>query len=142
MAAALTIYNSAIFNEAKGLIDYDTDTVYAMLVGEGYTVDKDAHDYRNDITSEPTGAGYTSGGASVSVTVTQDNTNDRTDITLGAVSWPTSTLVARGIVYYKRRGGASSADELICHVDFGSTFSTVADTFNVAAQILRKQNLT
>jgi hypothetical protein len=43
-------------------------------------------------------------------------------------------------VYYKRRGGAATADELIMVNDFGSDVSSTAATFTLNASTLRIQN--
>ena len=138
---ASLIYNSAIRDEATGAIDYDTDTFYAMLVTSAYTPDKDVHNRRDDVTNEVTGAGYTAGGQAVSVSVAAvDTANDRVVITFASHNWPTATITARGEVIYKRRGGASSADELVYYNDFGSDITSTAGTFTVAASTITKQN--
>lgn len=138
---ASIVYNSAIEDNIKGNIDYDTDTFYGMIVTSSYTPDKDAHQKRSDITNEVVGTGYTAGGAETAVTVTRDDVNDRTDITFGDISWPGATLTGRGIVIYKRRGGASSADELVAYVDWGSDKSATAATFIATfTSALRYQN--
>jgi hypothetical protein len=59
--------------------------------------------------------------------------NHKNTITFGAVSWPSSTISARRAVYYKHRGGAASADELVAQDDFGSTVSTTSNTFSLGA---------
>lgn len=138
---ASLLYHSAMFDEAKGSIDFDTDSFKVMLVTSSYTPNKDTHDKRDDVTNEVSGTGYTAGGTAVTVTVgAVDTTNDRVDITFAAVSWPTSTITARGAVYYKSRGGASSADELVLYDDFGGDFVSTAGTFSLAASIYRKSN--
>lgn len=138
---ASLIYNSAIRDEATGAIDYDTDTFYAMLVTSAYTPDKDVHNRRDDVTNEVVGAGYTAGGQAVTVTVAAvDTANDRVVITFASHNWPTATITARGEVIYKRRGGASSADELVYYNDFGSDITSTAGTFTVAASTITKQN--
>jgi hypothetical protein len=138
---ASIIYNNAIWNQVKGNIDFDSDTFKCMLVTSSYTPNKDTDDFRNDVTNEVSGTGYTAGGAAATFTVNAiDTTNDRIEITLGAVSWPTSTITARGAVYYKSRGGASSADELVAYIDFGSDISSSAGTFALTASTLRFQN--
>ena len=134
------IYHSALRDLVTGAIDADSDTFRAMLVTASYTPDKDAHDQRNDVTNEVTGTGYTAGGAVAALSVSIDTTNDRVEIALGAVSWPSSSLTARGLVYYKARGGASSADELLAYIDFGSNVVSDAGTFSVTASTLRLQN--
>lgn len=126
------IYNSAMFHEAKGNIDFDTDSFKVMLVTSAYTPNVDTHDYRNDVTNEvPNGSGYATGGAETTCTVTQDNANNRVSIGFSAVTWETATITARGAVIYKSRGGASSADELVAYVDFGSDKSSSGGDFVV-----------
>lgn len=116
---------------AEGRIDFDTDTFYAMLVTSTYTPNKKTHTKRSDVTNEVTGTGYSAGGQATAVTTTLDTVNDRLDVTFTDVSWASSTITARAVVIYKHRGGASSADELICYGDFGSNISTTGGTFTV-----------
>ena len=137
---ASLIYNSAPDEMARGDIDFDTDTFNAMLVTSSYTPNKDTHDFRDDVTNEVSGTVYTAGGVASAVTVTKDTANDKVTIQLGAVSWASSTITARGCVYYKSRGGASSADELVCYADFGSDVSSSGGTFSVAASTITLQN--
>ena len=112
-----------------------------MLVTSSYTPNKDTHTKRSDVTNEVAGTGYSSGGTASTVTVSAvDTANDRVTITFGAVSWPTSTITARGAVYYKSRGGASSADELVAYDDFGSDIISTGGTFDLAASVITKQN--
>jgi hypothetical protein len=137
---ASLIYNSAIDEMARGDIEFDTDTFKAMLVTSSYTPNKDTHDFRNDVTDEVTGTGYTAGGVTTACTVTKDTANDRVTLQFAAVSWATSTITARALVIYKSRGGASSADELVAYNDFGSDVSSTAGTFSVAASTITLQN--
>jgi hypothetical protein len=111
-----------------------------MLTTSAYAENKDTHLKRSDVTNEVTGTGYTAGGQSVTVTVTKDTANDRLDVSLGSASWASSTITARKAVYYKRRGGAATADELIMVNDFGSDVSSTAATFTLNASTLRIQN--
>ncbi len=137
---ASLIFNRALELWARGNIDFDTDTFKVMLTTSAYTEDKDAHDFRNDITNEVSGTGYTAGGNTATVSVTLDTANDRVDISLGGTTWTSSTITARKAVYYKARGGASSADEVIAVNDFGSDVVTSAGTFTLNASTLRIQN--
>lgn len=141
---ATIIPNSLLNDVARGLVDFDTDTFKVMLVTSAYAENKDTHAKRSDVTNEVSGTGYTAGGNAVTITVNAiDTANDRIDITLGGTTWPASTITgARKAVYYKSRGGASSADELIAVVDAGSDQSTVAGTMTLTASTLRKSNLT
>lgn len=138
---ASLIYTSFFNDLGKGAIDLDTDTFWVMLTTSAYTENKDTHTKRSDVTNEVTGTGYTAGGQVATVTVSAlDTTNDRQEYVLGGVSWASSTITARKAVYYKRRGGASSADELVAIVDFGSDVSTTAGTFTLTASTIRIQN--
>ena len=137
---ASLIYNSFLEDLARGAIDMDTDTFRVMLVTSAYTENKDTHLKRSDVTNEVSGTGYSAGGTTCAITVTKDTVNDRLDITLGAVSWPTSTITARKAVFYKSRGGAASADELVAVNDFVSDVTSTGATFSLAASTLRFQN--
>ena len=137
---ASLIFNRALELWARGATASATDTCKVMPTTSAYTEDKDAHDFRNDVTNEVTGTGYTAGGNTVTVGVTLDAANDRVDISLGGTTWPASTITARKAVYYKARGGASSADELVAVNDFGSDVVTSAGTFTLNASTLRIQN--
>jgi hypothetical protein len=93
----------------------------------------DTWDFRNDITNEVTGAGYTSGGVAVSVSVgSVDTTNNRVAVTIADLTpgWATATITAVGGWLYKDTGNAAT-DELIQFVDFGATVSSTAAAFNV-----------
>lgn len=137
---ASLIYNRALELWARGSIDFDTDTFKVLLTTSSYAENKDTHDFRDDVTNEASGTGYTAGGASVTVTVALDTVNDRVDMTLGGTTWPTSTITARKAIYYKSRGGAASADELVAVNDFGSDVISSAGTFTLNASTLRIQN--
>lgn len=137
---ASLVYNSCIDDVCEGRIDFDTDTFKMMLVTDAYTPSK-SHDFRNDVTNEVSGTGYTAGGNAATPTVTKDNTNNRVDVSWTITSWTSSTITARAGVIYKSRGGASSADELVGYVDFGSDISSVSGTFSVTiTSPLRFQN--
>lgn len=130
---ASTAYDSFVFDAMSGAIDLDTDTFKVMLVTSAYTEDKAAHSKRSSITNEITGTGYTAGGQAIVPTITKDTTNHRTTIVFPQVTWPSSTLTARKAVYYKSRGGAGSADELVAVDDFGADVTTTAGTLTLNA---------
>jgi hypothetical protein len=137
---ASLIYNSCIDDLARNNIDFDTNSFKAMLVTSSYVPSKDADLKRSEVTNEVSGTGYTTGGVASVVTVTKDTANDKVTIQFGAVTWASSTITARGCVYYKSRGGASSADELVAYNDFGTDVSTSGGTFAVAVSVLTLQN--
>lgn len=140
---ASIIFNSLLRDMATGAVDFDTDTFYMSLHSSTLTPNKDTMDRFDDVTNENTGTGYTAGGQATAVTVAAvDTANDRVDISFAAVTWTTVTLTnARYGVIRKRRGGAASADELVCCIDFGSNQSPVAQDLVVTpSSPLRLQN--
>jgi len=141
MASTGFLFNSALRDEAMGNINYSTDTFKVMLLTSTATPNKDTWTKRNNVTNEVVGTGYTAGGADLTFSVgSVDTTNDRVDVSTGAATWAGSTITARYAIYYKARGGASSADELVACVDFGQDVTTIADTFSLTASTVRKSN--
>lgn len=125
-------FNAGIRNVVTGAIDLDTDSFKVLLVTSvlGET-EKDTFDFRNDIINEvAAGGGYATGGIPITLTVAAvDGTNNDVEVTAAAVNWPTATITAVGAVIYKSRGGASTADELLCFVDFTGTIVSTNGTF-------------
>ena len=132
---------SSIRDAVTGAIDFDSDTFKMLLVTSSYTASK-SHAKRSDVTNEVSGTGYTAGGNACSVSVAAvDNTNNDVEISFTVTSWTSATITARAGVIYKSRGGASSADELVGYVDFGSDVSSTNGTFAVTVSTpLKFQN--
>lgn len=132
MAGTWNWYGNGLLNVAKGLIDLDTDTFKIMLTTSTYTPVKDTHDFRDDVTNEVTGTGYTSGGATLAgVSVTYDAATDQVQISWTDPTWTSSTITARTAVIYKSRGGASSADELLAYCTESGDIVSTGGTFTV-----------
>ena len=138
---ASLVYNKCVQNAISGNINFAADTFKVMLVTSAYTPNKDTHQFRSDVTNEVTGTGYTAGGTASTCTVSLNTTSDYVEATFGNVSWGSATITARACVIYKSRGGASSADELVAYVDFGSDVASTNATFAVTfSSALRFQN--
>lgn len=119
-------------------VNFATDTFRVMLMTSAFTPNRDTQSKRAHISGEASGAGYTAGGEVVPVTIAAfDFDADRQDILLGSVSWPASSITARYAVYYKARGGAASADELVFINDFGADVTSSAGTLLLPAATLR-----
>lgn len=115
-----------------GNVDADTDTFRAMLTTNSYTESKN-HSKRSDITNEITATNYTAGGVVVTLTVSAINTSTNAfTITVNGATWNNLTGTARRLVVYKSRGGASSADELVLCIDFGSDVTRTNQTLDVS----------
>ena len=137
MAVTIKLYNLAIDRVVRGNTDFDAVTVKCMLVSSSYTFSQ-THDFRDDITNEVTGTGYTAAGAASAVTVTTEGGSNRTKIALGAVVWDATggTLTARQAIYYVSRGGASSADELIACVTSDADVTATNASWTAAEQVI------
>ena len=123
-----------ITNSASGgSVDIDTDTIKLILLTTSYTPDQALHDFRDDLGANEAsgGSGYTAGGftlGSKTLSATSLTLNwDAADISQAITGGP---FAFRYGVYYKSRGGAASADELIGYVDFGAQSVTDA-TINI-----------
>lgn len=138
---ASLIFNSFWDDLGKGNINPDTDTIKCLLVTSSYAENKDTHVKRSDITNEVTGTGYTTGGPTISVTVTKDTATDKIEYVFAATTLTnTSISNIRKAVYYKSRGGASSADELIAVADYGADTTTSAQDFQIPQARIIIQN--
>lgn len=114
-------------------IDWDDNggtTIKVMLVTSTY-VPLQAHNFKDDITNEVTGTGYTAGGIALpnrSVAVDAGNhwgVYDGDDIV-----WTTSSITARGAVIYKDTGVAGTSP-LVAYIDFGSDKTSASGDFTI-----------
>jgi len=129
-------YDSYLDDAFKGNVTA-TDTYYVMLTDAAYTPNQATHTKRSDVTNEASGSGYAAGGKQVVPTFEKDTVNHRINIVFPAVTWPSSSISAGKAIFYKRRGGAASADELVAVNDFGSSLTTSNGTFTVSATTIR-----
>ena len=114
-----------------GSIDLDTNTIKVALVTSSYTPDQDNHEDFADVTNEVEGTGYTAGGAALeNKAVTKDNENNKSIFDADDVTWPNSTITARGAVVYKDSGEAATS-WLICYLDFGQDYSSAGGDFKI-----------
>ena len=125
------LYGKTFLNSLNNshALDLDNDTIKIMLVTSSYTPDFGAHDFKDDVTNEVSGTGYTAGGNTLgSVTLTQ--TGGTITFDAADTSWSSSTITAaRGAVIYD---DTVASDPLIAYIDFGSDFSSANGTFTIA----------
>jgi len=130
MAVTAKVYSHLPYALANKLANLETDTIKVMLCTSSYTPDQDAHDFKDDVTNEVTGTGYTAGGAavanntvSISTTVTKFDGDD--------AEWTSSTITARYAVLYDDTPVGDSAKPVIAYVDFGENKSSENGTFKL-----------
>lgn len=133
MAITPAFFGQGMLKTVTGSIDWDTDTFKLLLATSTYTPNLDTHDFRDDVTNEvASGSGYTTGGVTLSgVAVTYDAASNQVRFDCNDPSWTfTAGVTWRYGVVYKSRGGASSADELLALLDWG-TSNTVSTTYTI-----------
>lgn len=129
---ASLVYNSFKEEALKGTIDLSADTIKMALLTSSYTPDQDAHDFYDDVSANEVAASgsYSAGGATLAVTVSQDNTDNEGVFDATDVSFTSATITARYAVIYKSTGTAGTSP-LICLIDFGTDQISTAGTFTV-----------
>lgn len=82
------------------------------------------------VTEVASGSGYSSGGAApATITVALAGAGNSVEITVADVSWPASTITAKGAVIYQVGSG-----KLFASIDFGAEVSSVSSTLTVDFQ--------
>jgi hypothetical protein len=114
------------------------DVFKIILMQSGFTFNKDTHHAYADVsTSElATANGYTAGGATLAgVVVTEDDTDDRTEITWNNAVWSivTAAVTASGAIIYDDTVAAPTVDPIVGYIDFGGDQTcAVGGTFTIA----------
>lgn len=128
VATTLVLFNSF----KKALIDADVDLTadtikFALLTA---VPDVDGDDNFDDVSADETsGTNYTAGGWTLAGKgSTQDNTNDRGVFTANTITQAACSFSYRAGVLYKSTG-VSSTSKLIGYIDYGSTQTLSAETF-------------
>ena len=129
MAVSAKLFGQAIAKAFNKEIDFDSDTIKIMLCTSSYTPDQDAHDYKDDITNEVSGTGYTAGGATLAnAAVTYTGATNTVKLDADDVTWSSSTITARYAVIYVDTGTPSTS-ALIAYIDFGEDISSSSSNF-------------
>jgi hypothetical protein len=99
----------------------------AMLVTSSYSENRATHTKRSDITNEVSGTGYSAGGASITLSASLNTTAHKLTLTIGSVSWSSSTITARKLIVYKTTGTAAN-DCLVACIDNGTDLVSSSST--------------
>ena len=144
---ASDISNKVLFLLLKKNIDFANDTFKIILMQSGFLFNRDTHEgYANVSASElATAFGYTAGGATLSgVTVTEDDTNDRSTVTWNNATWTASggdIGPSPGAIVYDDTPTTPTADPVIGYIDFGGNQTQsdwgVATIANIEFRLVR-----
>ena len=113
-------------------IDYDTDIIKVMLTTATYVPNQDTHDYKDDVTNEVSGTGYTATGeALTSKTVTYTAGTNKHVLDAADVTWSASTITARIAVIYDSSPATDPTRPLLSYQDFISDQSSSGGDFTI-----------
>jgi hypothetical protein len=127
------MYGLAAKAFANKEIDWVSDTIKVMLTTSSYVPNQDTHDYKNDVTNEVVGTGYTATGVTLaSKTSTYVAATNREVLDAADVSWTGATFTCRYAVLYDATPGTDATRPLIAYFDFGSDQVVSAATFPIA----------
>jgi hypothetical protein len=114
-------YHNFLKAMADGTVDVDTDVIKCMLVTDSYTPNAD-HTVKADLVANEiaNGNGYTTGGVTVAVTVTDDDANDKFVFDVANPSWTASGGAIGPFRYAIFYNDTHASDALIYCYDFGS----------------------
>lgn len=132
MAVTAKLYGlvfSAAFNKEIDIVD---DDIKCMLTTSTYTPDQDVHDYKNDVTNEVSGTGYTAGGVSLTgKTVTYTAGTNIWMFDANDAVWTTATITARTAVVYDNTPATDATRPLIGYQQESADIVSTAGTFTV-----------
>ena len=117
--------NKLKFLLASKVIDFANDSFKIILMQSGFVFNKDTHHGYADVSGSElaTGNGYTANSKTLSgVLVTEDDTDDRCEITWSNVTWTASggsIGPTPGAIIFDDTVSSPTADPIIGYIDFG-----------------------
>lgn len=129
---ASLVYNNAKELLLNGGVNFSSDTIKLAILTSSYTPNVDSDTFWSDISTNEVGASgtYSTGGVTLTVTVSQDNTDDEGVMDAVDVSFTSATITGRYAAIYKSTGVAGTSP-LLCLIDFGSNQSSSSGTFTI-----------
>jgi hypothetical protein len=132
-----TLFNNALLEMLRGTTGMNfpagANSAYkVMLVGTGstYTPVK-SHitltDFTNNGGVEASGTGYTAGGIAPANLSSLADSSNAINMTPDSVSWNSSSISAKGAIFYNSANG-----KMVAYVDFGGTVTSSNSTFTVS----------
>lgn len=122
---ASTVANKIKYLLATGAINFSSDSFKIILMASGFTFNPDTHHGYADVSASElaTGNGYTRNTKTLAgVAVTEDDTDDRTEITWTNVTWTASGGAigpTPGAIIFDDTVTTPTADPIIGYIDFG-----------------------
>lgn len=111
---------------ATGAIDFANDTFQIILMESGFVFNKDTHEEYADVLGQElaNGNGYTTGGETLAgVAVTEDDADDRCEVTWNSVQWTAGggpIGPTPGAIIYD---DTVANDPIVGYIDFGAEYT-------------------
>jgi len=122
---ASTTSNKLKYLLATGVIDFSADSFKIILMASGFVFNQDTHHGYADVSASElaTGYGYTRNTKTLSgVAVTEDDTDDRCEVTWSNVTWTASggsIGPTPGAIIFDDTVTTPTADPIVGYIDFG-----------------------
>lgn len=130
MAVSSKLYGLSFESLVEGKINYLGHRVKAMLCTSSYAPNQNTHKFKNQVTNEVVGTGYTAGGVELAgKTVTYTAGTKTLVLDAADTQWPDSSLTGRYLVLYDDDAATDATKPLIGYVDFGADVSTTSGVF-------------
>lgn len=125
-------YGNAFISVFNKLIDIDSDAIKCMLTTSTYVPNQDTGDFKDDVTNEVSGTGYTATGTTLTTpSSTYTGGTNVWAFDADDAVWASSTITARNAVVYDSTPATDATRPLLSYVDFGGDNSTSSGTFTV-----------
>jgi hypothetical protein len=133
-----TIVNSYKRGLLEGLFNFSSTTTQVFKIAlytSSATLNANTTAY--SATNESSGTGYTAGGQVLTVSTYPTLANNVAFMSFATVTWPTTSLTARGALIYKFDGATNPA---IAVLDFGEDKTTSSGNFVINFPLADFQN--
>lgn len=130
MAITAKMYGLAIKSLANKEVDWDSDTIKAVLCSSSYTPNQDTHQYASSLAGELTDASY-SRKTLASKTTTYDGTSNTHTLDCADFGWTALTGTFRYMVYVDTQTASDATSPLLAYVDFGADQTAAAQDVNI-----------
>jgi len=130
MATTAKIYGLAFKSAFNKEIDWDSDTIKAVLVSASYTPNQDTHQYASSLTNELTDASY-SRKTMTSKAFLYDGSTNKFALDCADFGWTALTGTFRYMVYIDTQTASDATSPLVAYVDFGADQVAAAQDVNI-----------
>jgi hypothetical protein len=121
-------YLEFLYELTQATHDISSDTYKVALLTSSYSPDVSTDALWSAISSNEvsSGNGYTTGGETLTLSISKDTANDRIKITATDTTWATLTKTFRYAVIYR-----SASGNLVGYINFGSDQSPSAENYTI-----------